>query len=596
MPHETLPDAIAELIRTHLETRYGRRDDARHLATYAPGAQLVLGDRARRRGEVPDAEVLAAWAEADAGSVAWAGGSAGGADHITAGLIAKTVGVDPTTVNYIAYSGGGEALAALLGGQVTVGISGYSEFAAQIEAGELRVLAVSSASPHGADAGMAVVALHEAQTAEPAEAVFGVARADEGWRIEWATLLDGPLKGYDAQRFTALAELANLKAMALNGPLTSLLEAAWARTRWMPKLRFLALPETHFSCMGSGACCSHELTIGLDDNARRFVEAVDWPALVPSAGEGPFLEELPEEALARVSFRHKLTRDEHGRCRFLSADNRCTIHALAGRAVFKPCHVFPMRFAWTPDGVCVTTNAMCASARRGLCAPLAAQEADLRSRLAVADVLRTDRYYLRAGEAVPWETFRTLEGQLLELLKGDAPIASRGEITIKQKLWVALRWFAERLQDPQAGVDPRWYEEAIPRQGLVQRMGLKRFTAAFDPCFAGLKGVEAGEASLPDVEDELSRFFRSLLFSKVTTYPYGLVAGLNYVALVHAVLERQVDRHAKKGISEAFWREFYAVITSGTFLPVLGACHQTPATMFARVAGSPQFGLNLLRL
>ena len=94
--------------------------------------------------ELQTMDDLVAKLKADPGSVAWAGGSAGGADHITAGLIAKTVGVDPTTVNYIAYSGGGEALAALLGGQVTVGISGYSEFAAQIEAGELRLLAVSS--------------------------------------------------------------------------------------------------------------------------------------------------------------------------------------------------------------------------------------------------------------------------------------------------------------------------------------------------------------------------------------------------------------------------------------------------------------------
>jgi putative tricarboxylic transport membrane protein len=78
------------------------------------------------------------------GAVAWAGGSAGGADHITAGLIAKAVGADPTAVNYIAYSGGGEALAAVLGGQVTVGISGLSEFRAQVDAGELRLLAVST--------------------------------------------------------------------------------------------------------------------------------------------------------------------------------------------------------------------------------------------------------------------------------------------------------------------------------------------------------------------------------------------------------------------------------------------------------------------
>lgn len=87
---------------------------------------------------------LVAALQADPGAVSWAGGSAGGTDHITAGLFAKAVGVDPTMVNYIAYSGGGEALAAILGGQVTVGISGYGEFQAQVEAGELRVLGVSS--------------------------------------------------------------------------------------------------------------------------------------------------------------------------------------------------------------------------------------------------------------------------------------------------------------------------------------------------------------------------------------------------------------------------------------------------------------------
>ena len=87
--------------------------------------------------------------KADPGSVSWAGGSAGGVDHIAAGLIAKAVGVDPTLVNYIAYSGGGEALAAVLGGQVTVGISGAGEFAAQIEAGDLRALAVTGANPVG---------------------------------------------------------------------------------------------------------------------------------------------------------------------------------------------------------------------------------------------------------------------------------------------------------------------------------------------------------------------------------------------------------------------------------------------------------------
>ena len=78
------------------------------------------------------------------GSVSWGGGSTGGTDHILAGLIAKAAGADPTKVNYIAHSGGGEALASILGGHVTAGVSGWQEFASQVEAGKLRALAISS--------------------------------------------------------------------------------------------------------------------------------------------------------------------------------------------------------------------------------------------------------------------------------------------------------------------------------------------------------------------------------------------------------------------------------------------------------------------
>lgn len=94
--------------------------------------------------DIKDMAGLVEKLKADPGSVSWAGGSAGGTDHITAGLIAKAIGVDPTKVNYIAFSGGGEALAAILGNQVTVGVSGYSEFAEQVKAGTLRIIGISS--------------------------------------------------------------------------------------------------------------------------------------------------------------------------------------------------------------------------------------------------------------------------------------------------------------------------------------------------------------------------------------------------------------------------------------------------------------------
>lgn len=77
-------------------------------------------------------------------SISWGGGSAGGTDQIVAGLIADAVGVAPARVNYIAFSGGGEMLSSLLGRQVSVGINGLQEMAAQIDAGALRVLGISS--------------------------------------------------------------------------------------------------------------------------------------------------------------------------------------------------------------------------------------------------------------------------------------------------------------------------------------------------------------------------------------------------------------------------------------------------------------------
>ncbi|WP_414653640.1 Bug family tripartite tricarboxylate transporter substrate binding protein [Geminicoccus sp.] len=88
-------------------------------------------------------DLLAALKE-NPGGVAWGGGSAGGTDHILAGLIAQGAGVDPAQVNYVPFSGGGEALAAVMGGHVAAGISGLSEWVGQIQAGTLRPLAISS--------------------------------------------------------------------------------------------------------------------------------------------------------------------------------------------------------------------------------------------------------------------------------------------------------------------------------------------------------------------------------------------------------------------------------------------------------------------
>lgn len=88
--------------------------------------------------------LVAAW-KADPGKVPVGGASnPGGPDHLTPMLLAKEVGVDPKTVNYVAYDGGGELLAGILGGKISFAATGVGEIAEQAKAGEVRVLAVTS--------------------------------------------------------------------------------------------------------------------------------------------------------------------------------------------------------------------------------------------------------------------------------------------------------------------------------------------------------------------------------------------------------------------------------------------------------------------
>ena len=80
----------------------------------------------------------------DPGSVKWGGGSRGATEHIAAAMIAREVGVDPAKINYVAFRGGGEATAAILGGNVTVGGSGLSEFAEYINTGKMKAIACTA--------------------------------------------------------------------------------------------------------------------------------------------------------------------------------------------------------------------------------------------------------------------------------------------------------------------------------------------------------------------------------------------------------------------------------------------------------------------
>ncbi len=76
-------------------------------------------------------------------AVSVAGGSAGGTDHQLLGLIIKALGRNAKDAAYVAFQGGGPANAAILGGQVSAGIAGYSEVEEHINSGKMKIIAVS---------------------------------------------------------------------------------------------------------------------------------------------------------------------------------------------------------------------------------------------------------------------------------------------------------------------------------------------------------------------------------------------------------------------------------------------------------------------
>ncbi len=93
---------------------------------------------------IKTAQDLADAVKKDVSKVTFAGGSAGGVDHIMAALFVGASGAQAAKVNYVPFSGGGESLAAIIGGKVTAGISGYAEYEGQIKSGRLRAIGITS--------------------------------------------------------------------------------------------------------------------------------------------------------------------------------------------------------------------------------------------------------------------------------------------------------------------------------------------------------------------------------------------------------------------------------------------------------------------
>ncbi|MGH4001679.1 MAG: tripartite tricarboxylate transporter substrate-binding protein, partial [Pseudonocardiaceae bacterium] len=96
-----------------------------------PGAVLVAKDSPYQTID----DLVAAW-RANPGAVSVGGGSSpGGPDHLLSMQLADAVGIDPTTVNFVSYDGGGDLLPAILGDKLGFATSGTGEYLDQIAVG-----------------------------------------------------------------------------------------------------------------------------------------------------------------------------------------------------------------------------------------------------------------------------------------------------------------------------------------------------------------------------------------------------------------------------------------------------------------------------
>lgn len=160
-------------------------------------------------------EALVARLRSDPESVIWGGGSAASVDHILVGLIARAAGVDPRRITYVAFAGGGEASAAVMGGQVTAGVSGLAEWKSLAEAGRMRLLAVSSSKrldgidiPTLREAGLDVVVENWRSLMLPP----GVGNAEKEWLLSAIESLRA------SENWTELLERFNWTDRFLAGP------------------------------------------------------------------------------------------------------------------------------------------------------------------------------------------------------------------------------------------------------------------------------------------------------------------------------------------------------------------------------------------
>lgn len=145
------------------------------------------------------------------------GGRIGSQDWMKSALVARAAGIGPKAMRYVAFEGGGEALAALAAGHVQVYAGDASEMAPRLASGEVRLLAVLA--PQRLPGALAGTPTAREQGADiewtTVRGFYMGPEVPEADFARWRSAFDATLKTPDFQR---LREAHGLLPFALTGP------------------------------------------------------------------------------------------------------------------------------------------------------------------------------------------------------------------------------------------------------------------------------------------------------------------------------------------------------------------------------------------
>ncbi|MBM3269099.1 MAG: hypothetical protein FJZ01_15780 [Candidatus Sericytochromatia bacterium] len=517
-----IPAPAAELIGEFLATMYGPAPDVvAHLACYSPRALILVGSRVELREDLDDeayVQVIAAL-RADL-----AAGSRPAPIFELAAVVAAVAGDDVAALRAcLRETKSGRDVSAVFVLDDSGVLGGYVE---------------------GPDAGPDLDP-YLAQALVAAE----FAQVPSGTGSD--ACLTGLELSYDRLHGGTLSTLGQ------HGPGRELAAAAGLFPPGALDIPLRYLPEARFSCaMCAESCRAAKWRNAVGDAARQALEAIPWHRLAPELLARPMFEAPDDVDPDTWRGDVELAIKPDGFCTFHDADRGCLIHAALGRQPLASCHQFPFAFTRTPDGVDVWTTFHCHAALFGSGLPLAAREADIRSRLWAGrtpqrwigpEVLLADR------TRVPWEAYRELEGALLDWLEPGAPGSLSSRLHAAEGFVQAVlaqdrpgppeirdlaadRRGRPLLERPRGGVSDPLVQGLVA--GMYKRYPPLAGTLAFphDGLAFLLGGMPASDLALP--EDLLARYLRHVLFHKHFLQTEGALFTWRIVLLSRAVVER----------------------------------------------------------